>query len=89
MSDLAAELKKNIIQELELTTELDEIQPDTPLFNNPYFSLDSIDAIRIIVMLQKNYGIKIQDLSQGRRILYSINTIAEVVEESRQTRPNP
>jgi len=89
MSDLTTELKNHIIQELKLTDEFDEVQPDTPLFNNPHISLDSIDALRIIVMLQKIYGIKIQDLSQGRKILYSISTIAEFVEENRQTKPNP
>ncbi len=89
MSELTEELKKNIIEELKFTDEFDEVQPDTPLFNNPHVSLDSIDALRIIVMLQKKYGIKIQDLSQGRKILYSINTIAEFVEENRQQQPNP
>ena len=89
MSALTDELKKNIILELKLADEFDEVQPDTPIFDNPYVSLDSIDALRIIVMLQKNYGIKILDLSQGRKILYSINTIAEFVEENRPQQPNP
>ncbi|HNX07720.1 MAG TPA: acyl carrier protein [Bacteroidales bacterium] len=89
MSELTEELKKNIIEELKFTDEFDEVQSDTPLFNNPHVSLDSIDALRIIVMLQKNYGIKIQDLSQGRKILYSINTIAAFVEENRQPQSNP
>ena len=88
MSALTDELKKNIILELKLGDDFNEAQPDTPLFNNPYVSLDSIDALRIIMMLQKNYGIKIQDLSEGRKILQSINTIAEFVEENRQ-QPNP
>lgn len=89
MSDLTAELKKNIMQELKLPDEFDEVQPDTPLFDNPYISLDSIDALRMIVMLQKNYGIKVQDLAQGRKILYSINTFAEFIEKNQQTLPNP
>jgi len=89
MSALTDEIKNNIILELKLADEFTEVQADTPLFNNPYLSLDSIDALRIIVMLQKNYGIKIQDLSQGRKILYSIDTIAEFVEQNRQPQPNP
>jgi len=88
MSALTDEIKNNIITELKLADEFNDIQPDTPLFNNPHVSLDSIDALRIIVMLQKNYGIKIQDLSQGRKILVSINTIAAFVEENRQAPPN-
>lgn len=88
MSALTDEIKNNIITELKLADEFNDIQPDTPLFNNPYVSLDSIDALRIIVMLQKNYGIKIQDLSEGRKILVSINTIAAFVEENRPAPPN-
>jgi len=52
------------------------------------FSLDSIDVLRMIVMLQKNYGIKVQDLAQGRKILYFINTFAEFIEKNRQAKPN-
>jgi acyl carrier protein len=83
MSDLTTELKNHIIQELKLSSEFDQVQPDTPLFDNPYISLDSIDAIQVVVMIQKNYGIKIQDMSEGRKILYSINTIAKFVEENK------
>lgn len=89
MSDLTTELKNKIIQELEYSNEFDDVQPDTPLFNNPYISLDSIDAIRIIVMVQKDYGIRIQDMMQGRKILYSIDTIAEFIEESRRSSSKP
>ena len=89
MNDLTSELKNHIKQELKLSDEFDAVQPDTPLFNNPYASIDSIDAVVIIVMLRKNYGINIQDLPQGRKVLYSINTIAEFVKEKRETQPNP
>lgn len=83
MTDLTTELKNHIIQELKLSNEFDEVQPETPLFDNPYLPLDSIDAIQVVVMIQKNYGIKIQDMSEGRKILYSINTIAKFIEENK------
>jgi acyl carrier protein len=88
MSDLTDELKAKIKEELTLSEEFDEIQPDTPLFDNPAFSLDSIDALRIIVMLQKTYGIKVQDLMQGRKILHTLDTIAQFIEENRPPQPN-
>lgn len=84
MSELIAEIKNIITQELKLTNELDQLTPDTPLFNNPYITLDSIDGLGIIVILQKKYGIRIKDLSQGKKILHSLNTIAEFVKANRQ-----
>ncbi|HOV11428.1 MAG TPA: phosphopantetheine-binding protein [Bacteroidales bacterium] len=84
MNTLADEIKKNIIEELNLSHELDDINHDTPLFNSRYTQLDSLDALRIIVMLEKKYGIKIKDLSQRKKILYSFDAIAKLVDEHRQ-----
>lgn len=84
MSTLTDEIKQHIIEELNLTHELDEISHDTPLFSNRYTHLDSLDALRIIVMLEKKYGIKIKDLSQRKKILFSLDAIAKLVEEDRQ-----
>ncbi|HOY30398.1 MAG TPA: phosphopantetheine-binding protein [Bacteroidales bacterium] len=88
MSQLTDELKNNIIKELKLGDEFNDIQPDTPLFNNTFVVLDSIDALRIIMMLQKTYGIKIQDLTEGRKILFSLSTIAGFIQEYKATRTN-
>jgi acyl carrier protein len=87
MSDLTEEIKRNIAQELKLSGEFDYVQPDTPLFSNPHISLDSIDAVVIVVMLQKSYGIKMQDLLQARKVLFSLETIAEYVEKNRLPQP--
>lgn len=84
MSTLTDEIKQHIIEELNLKHELDEISHDTPLFSNRHTHLDSLDALRIIVMLEKKYGIKIKDLSQRKKILYSLDAIAKLVEEHRQ-----
>ena len=87
MSELTDELKRNIVAELKLSDEFDKVQPDTPLFNNPHVSLDSIDAVVIVVMLQKKYGIKMQDLLEARKVLFSLSTIAEYVEQNGVPQP--
>jgi acyl carrier protein len=66
---------------------LEEVKPedidnDAPLFGEG-LGLDSIDALELIVMMEKVYGIKIKDPSAGRDIFKSINTMAAFVKEHR------
>ena len=56
------------------------IDPDGPLFGTG-LGLDSIDALELIVLLEKNYGIKIEDPKDGKKIFYSIRTMAEYITE--------
>lgn len=84
MSELKEELKARIITQLNLediTTE--DLQDDTPLFGEG-LGLDSIDALELIVMLDKSYGIKLADPKEGRKIFESINTMAEYIEKNRK-----
>jgi acyl carrier protein len=46
--------------------------------------LDSIDALELIVLMEKNYGIKLADANQGREIFKSINTMAEYIQKNRK-----
>ena len=66
---------------------LEEVKPedidnDAPLFGEG-LGLDSIDALELIVMMEKVYGIKIKDPSAGKEIFKSINTMAAFVKEHR------
>lgn len=80
---LKLELKENIIQFLNLMgTQPEDIKDDEPLFGGS-LDLDSIDSLELIVMLERNYGIKIEDPKQGRKVLVDVNTIADYVEEHR------
>ena len=58
---------------------IEDIKDDTPLFGND-LGLDSIDALEIIVMLDKRFGIKIDNPEDGVRIFQTVNTIAEYIE---------
>ena len=81
MEELIEKLKIEIIQALNLEDMTPEdIDADMALFGEG-LGLDSIDALELIVLLQKEYGIKIEDPKDGRKILTSVRTMAEFIQE--------
>lgn len=77
------ELKEAIIEALNLEEITpDEIDPATPLFRDG-LGLDSIDALEIVIILDRNYGIKLANPSEAKEVFYSIDTLAEYVEQNR------
>jgi acyl carrier protein len=83
MSDLRTELKQSIIEQLNLEElELADIENDEPLFGDG-LGLDSIDALELIVMLEKDYGIKLTNPDHGKEIFASIDKMAEYIEVNR------
>lgn len=84
MDNLVNELKKEIIQVLNLEDIAPEdIDASAPLFGKG-LGLDSIDALELIVMLEKNYGIKLEDPAKGKEIFQSINVMADYVANNRK-----
>ena len=84
MEELVKELKQQLIQELnleEITPE--EIDTEAPLFGDEGLGLDSIDALEIILILERNYGIKIENPAEGKEIFYSVGTLARYIESHR------
>ncbi len=80
MEKLIEELKIEIIEALNLEDmEPDEIDANEPLFGEG-LGLDSIDALELIVLLEKNYGIKIEDPKDGKIIFHSVKTMAEYIQ---------
>lgn len=83
MSELKQELKEKIIEQLNLEdVAIEEIADTDPLFGEG-LGLDSIDALELIVMLDKDYGIKLADPKEGRKIFESIDTMAGYIAEHR------
>jgi len=83
MENLINELKKEIIEALNLEEiQPEDIENDAPLFGEG-LGLDSIDALELIVLLEKKYGIKISDPAKGKEIFASISTMAKYVQENR------
>jgi acyl carrier protein len=83
MEDLILELKQEIIKALNLEEITpDDIDNDAPLFGEG-LGLDSIDALELIVLIEKNYGIKLKDPSVGKDIFKSINVMADYISKNR------
>lgn len=79
MDKLIQDLKEEIIEALNLEDmEPDDIDAEEPLFGDG-LGLDSIDALELIVLLEKNYGIKIEDPKQGKDIFFSVKSMAEYI----------
>ncbi len=83
MEGLKQELKEKIIEQLNLEDlTIDEIKDDDSLFGDG-LGLDSIDALELIVMLDKDYGIKLTDPKEGKKIFKSIEVMASYITEHR------
>jgi acyl carrier protein len=77
--DLKYQLKEQIIEELKLEDmKPADIQDDAPLFGDG-LGLDSIDALELVVLLEKYHGVKITEEETGKRVLASIDTMAEFI----------
>jgi len=84
MEDLKLTLKQQIIEALNLQgmTPAD-IDDNAPLFGDG-LGLDSIDSLEMMVLLERNYGIKIEDAREGRKVLESVQSMAEYIQQHRK-----
>lgn len=79
MEQLMGNLKRQIIEALNLKhLKPEDIGDDQPLFVEG-LGLDSIDALELIVLLQQHYSIKIENPQEGPKIFKSVKTIAEYI----------
>ena len=77
MDELVLKLKQQIIESLNLEEmKPEDIDTDAPLFVDG-LGLDSIDALELNVLMEKEYGIKITTLEEGKKVLHSVRTMAE------------
>ncbi len=78
-TELLMELKELIIKRLKLEDlKPEEIDDSSPLFGEG-LGLDSIDALELVVALEKNYGIRIPDEDVGKEAFRSVNALAEYI----------
>lgn len=83
MPDIKEDLKQQIIEELNLEEVTPgEIQEDAPLFGDEGLGLDSIDALELIVLLSKYYGIKLSNPEEGKEVFYSVNSMAAYIQKN-------
>jgi len=80
MDNLREDLKKQIIEQLNLEDiQVSDIADDTLLFNDQGLGLDSIDALEMIVLLEKYYGIHVTNPDEGKEAFVSINSMADYI----------
>ena len=83
MDELIYTLKQQIIEALNLEDmKPEDIDENASLFGEG-LGLDSIDALELIVLMEKNYGIKLQDPSQGKEIFKSVAVMADFIQKNR------
>jgi len=84
MEDLISKLKEEIIIQLNLEDKTPaDIDSDAPLFGDG-LGLDSIDALELIVLLEKNYGLKLDKPEDGRTVFYSVSSMAEFIQSKKK-----
>ena len=84
MENLINELKLKVIESLNLEGMTpDDIDANAPLFGDEGLGLDSIDVLELIVLLEKNYGVRLATPAQGKEVFRSIAVMAAYVAEHR------
>ncbi len=81
-----AQIRRLLIEQLNVRREPDEIDPDTPLFGSG-LGLDSIDSVELLVSLQSEFGLRLPNDAAGRASMRTVNGLVDLVlgrpEESR------
>ena len=81
VTSLKERIKNLMVENLMLQMTPGEIANDLPLFGPGSLGLDSVDALQLVVALDKNFGLKIRDPETAREILKNVNTMAEAVQQ--------
>lgn len=87
--ELRDQIRALLVETLMLTVPAAEITDDRPLFGPGGLGLDSVDALQLVVALDKQYGLKISDAEVARQTLASTATIADAVTRHRLAPPSP
>jgi acyl carrier protein len=85
-TEIKAQIKRLLVENLMLQITPEEIGDDQPLFGPDGLGLDSVDALQLVVALDKNYGLKLSDAAVARNTMQTVNTIAAAIEGNRTPR---
>jgi len=83
---LPTQVKEAIVRCLRLPLAPQDIADDVPLFGDG-LGLDSIDALELVLELERLFGVKISDEQLGRRVLRSVSAIVELIEQTKGRAP--
>ena len=76
---LKSQIRQMMVENLMLQVAAQDLQDELPLFGPEGLGLDSVDALQLVVALDKQYGLKISDAQVAREVLRNVNSMAEAV----------
>ena len=83
-----SEIRKKLKELLVANLSLDDIKPedikDDEILFGEGLGLDSLDAVEIVVLLQRNFGLEVKDMNEGKKIFYSVDTLANYIYENQK-----
>jgi acyl carrier protein len=83
-----AQIRKKLKQLLVTSLSLEDIKPedikDDEILFGEGLGLDSLDAVEIVVLLQRNFGLEVKDMNQGKKIFYSVDTLVNYIYENQK-----
>ena len=79
-TEIKQSIRRLMVENLMLQLPPEEIGDSQPLFGPGSVGLDSVDALQLVVALDKNYGLKLSDTEIARKAMQNVNTIAEAIE---------
>jgi len=80
-TELKSRIKQMVVENCMLKISAAEIGDDQPLFGPHGLGLDSIDALQLVVALEKDFGLKLSNVEVARKMMQTVNTIAAFVQE--------
>jgi acyl carrier protein len=80
-TELKSQIKQMLVDNLMLKIAAAEIGDDQPLFGPGSLGLDSVDALQLVVALEKNYGLKLSDTEIARKTLQTVNAMTVAIRE--------
>jgi len=85
MEQIKQQIKEILIKDLKLQeVRLEDIGDNEPLFEDG-LGLDSLDAVELVVLVQKYFNVQIQDMEEGRKAFASVASLAEYIIENKET----
>lgn len=78
--ELRRRIKAMMVENLMLQVTAEEIGDQQPLFGPGSLGLDSVDALQLVVALEKNFGLKLADQGIARQVLQSVDAMADAIQ---------
>ena len=89
LNEVKLKIKQMIVENLMLQIPATEIPDDQPLFGPGGLGLDSVDALQLVVALDKQFGLKITSPEHAREVLQDVNTMTGAVQQSKPAASEP